>query len=135
MDNDILNEALSQMREYPTNLVILYEWLKNRKFPVRKQEHPMYRSAKKELDAAEVDDSDSLLKDALERLLNMTGPEQLIVKHDKGDISIIRGGCSFGQFEIFCPALFEDIERYPDVKSCGLRIVELMTLSETRSDQ
>ncbi len=119
---------MSNDLNYPSNMFILFEWLKNRKIPVEKRRHPAHQELEEkiqELNDSGDADADAL-KDAIKGLLNLTGPDQLIIDHDKGDISVIRGATSFGNFEIYCPPLFEDVERYPDVESCGLRIAELM---------
>lgn len=48
---------------------------------------------------------------------DMTGPNQIIVTSQRGKISIIKGACSFGDFEIYCTGgdLFDDVERFETV--------------------
>lgn len=107
----------------PTDLHILNAWLINRKIDVELKEHLAYKELKKAIDEG---------ADIPAEVLETIGPHQLIASSDKGKISVIRGRASFGLFEIY-PIEGEivtedrDIERFPDVKSCGLRIYELLT--------
>ncbi len=98
---------------FATDLHVLTEWLKNRSIEVTLRDHPAYTEG---MSFSPV-------------MARITGTNQLLASSSKGKISIIRGMTSFGLYEIYCldGDLFEDIERYPDVKSAGERICELLT--------
>ncbi len=100
-------DQLDPMR-FSTDLYVLTEWLKNRSIEVALRDHPAYTEGMP---------------------FSPVGTNQLLASSSKGKISIIRGMTSFGLYEIYCldGDLFEDIERYPDVKSAGERICELLT--------
>lgn len=95
------------------DLYILKAWLEAKDVNVKMQDHPLYSTA---------------IEHGLVGMTQLAGPNQLIVSSEKGKISIIRGECSFGDYEIYSleGKLFEDIERFADVKSAGSRIVELL---------
>jgi len=98
-----------------TDLYILKAWLENRKLDVELREHPAMR------ELIELPQLSTILG-------SLCGPHQLIVTSEKGQISVIRGQVSFGFYEIYSlnGDLFEDIERFNDVKSAGERICELL---------
>lgn len=106
--------------KYPTDLTILKAWLLNRGLTVEMQEHKMYT------EGCEFSPT----------LARLAGTDHIITESDFGVISVIRGFASFGDYEICCLAgdLFEDVERYPDVKSCGERIYQLL-IGETNESR
>ena len=108
--NDV--DQLDPMR-FSTDLYVLTEWLKNRSIKVKLREHPVY--------------TEGLMFSPV--LARITGTNQLLASSPKGEISVIRGMTSFGLYEMYCldGNLFEDLERYSDVKSTGERICFLLT--------
>ena len=108
-------QELFPKNEQRDDLYILRAWLENRHLTVGMEEHQLY-SMGKQLD--------------FPILSNICGTNHLTVTGPRGKISVIRGPASFGQFEIYSLEgnLFEDIERYPDVKSAGERIYALLNL-------
>ncbi len=103
-----------------TDLHVLAAWLLNRKLEVDRHEHPM---------VAEVRKIQKLNPDCKLLGLESMSPHRLHVTGSFGGISVIRGGASFGNFEIYCLAgdLFEEIRRYRDVKHAGESIHSLLT--------
>ncbi len=102
------------MENAETDLHALKAWLINRGLTVEMRDHPCYTKA---------------IESGFVSLTNLCGTDQLLVSDKNGKISVIRGGCSFGNCEIFSieGGLFEDIERYSNVKEAGERIYELLT--------
>ena len=98
--------------QYPTDLHVLNEWLKNRSVEVELKEHPAYTGGVAVFPV----------------MARLAGTDQLTISSEMGKISVIRGMASFGDYEIYCLEgdLFGDVERYPDVKSAGERICELL---------
>ena len=98
--------------QYPTDLYVLKEWLANRCIEVELNEHELYTGA---LEFSPV-------------MARISGTDHLIASSARGKISIIRGMVSFGNYEIYSleGGLFEEAERYPDVKTAGERIYQLL---------
>lgn len=97
---------------YPTDLHVLKAWLVNRCIDVELKEHKLYTLS---LEFSPV-------------FARLVGTDHLIASSDQGKISVIRGMASFGDYEIYSleGGLFEDIERYPNVKTAGERIHQLL---------
>lgn len=109
-----------QLENPDTDLHILAAWLRNRDLEVDLHEHRMaaeLRKLKKLYPAQKFSGLESL------------SPHQLYVTESFGKISVIRGGASFGDFEIYSLEgdLFGGIRRYRDVEHAGKTIHALLT--------
>lgn len=102
-----------QLENPNTDLHVLTAWLRNRDLDVELREHPMMKGIK-HLDL---------------KILPSLSPHQLHVCGPHGKISVIRGGASFGDYEIFSieGELFESIRRYREVEHAGKTIHSLLT--------
>ena len=109
-----------QLENPDTDLNVLAAWLRNRKLEVDLHEHRMVADLRK---------LKKLCPDKEFPVMESMSPCQLHVTGPFGKISVIRGGASFGDFEIYCLEgdLFEGIRRYRDVKHAGKTIYELLT--------
>ena len=99
-----------------TNLHVLKAWLHDRGLTVEVRPHHIAKGV--ELDPA-----------LAKTVINLCGPDHLIVVGNLGKISVIRGEASFGHFEIYCLEgdLFGGIRRYRTVESAGKTIYSLLT--------
>lgn len=102
-----------QFENSDTDLHVLAAWLRNRGLKVELHEHPLAKAVKK-LDS--------------EIMANLS-PDQLHVTGPQGKISVIRGGASFGDYEIYSLEgdLFGGIRRYRKVEHAGKSIHSLLT--------
>lgn len=109
-----------QLENPDTDLHVLAAWLRNHELEVDLHEHPM---------TAEFRKIQELYPDHKFRSFDLMFPHQLYVTETFGKISVIRGGASFGDFEIYCLEgdLFEGIRRYRDVEHAGKTIYGLLT--------
>jgi len=103
---------LDQLENPNTDLHILAAWLRNRDLEVELRDHPLAEQAK--------------LLDV--KLLATMSPHQLHVYGPYGKISVIRGGASFGDYEILSleGELFDGIRRYRKVEHAGKTIHMLL---------
>lgn len=110
---------LDQLENPDTDLHILAAWLRNRNLEVDLCEH---RSAVKLRKLKKLCPDQNFPE-------SIVSPHQLHVKGAHGRISVIRGGCSFGDYEIYCLEgdLFKSIRRYRDVEHAGKTIHSLLT--------
>ncbi|KKK88795.1 hypothetical protein LCGC14_2739580, partial [marine sediment metagenome] len=100
---------------------VLAAWLRNRKLKVDLHEHRMAADLcklKKLHPNREFPGMESIMS-----------PHQLHVTGTFGEISVVRGGLSFGDFEIYSldGDLFAGIRRYRDVEHAGKTIYALLT--------
>lgn len=102
-----------QLENPNTDLHVLAAWLRNRGLDVELRQHPLAKTAEQ-----------FNLK-----VLSTMSPHQLHVGGPHGKISVIRGGASFGDYEIFSleGELFEGIRRYRKVEHAGKTIHLLLT--------
>lgn len=102
-----------QLENPNTDLHVLAAWLRNRDLDVELREHPMTANIK-HLDL---------------KILATLSPHQLHVCGPHGKISVIRGGASFGDYEIYSleGELFDEIRRYRKVEHAGKTIHSLLT--------
>ena len=102
-----------QLENPNTDLHILAAWLRNRDLDVELRDHPLVKEAK----------GLSL------KILATMSLHQLHVCGPHGKISVIRGGASFGDYEIFSleGELFDGIRRYREVDHAGKTIHLLLT--------
>lgn len=109
-----------QLENPDTDLHVLAAWLRNRKLEVDLHEHHLLADWRK---------LRKLCPDQKFPILESLCPHQLYVTGALGKISIIRGGASFGDFEIYSLEgdLFEGIRRYRDVEHAGKTIYKLLT--------
>lgn len=110
---------LDQLENPDTDLHVLAAWLSNRKLEVDLHEHPM---------AAELREVQKLHPEHKFHSFDLMSPHQLHVTGTFGKISVIRGGASFGDFEIYSLEgdLFGGIRRYRDVEHAGKTIHKLL---------
>ncbi len=110
-----------QLENPDTDLHVLAAWLRNRDLEVDLHKHPLAVNLRK------------IQKLYLNRefpgMESIMSPHQLYITGPFGKISAIRGGASFGDFEIYCLEgdLFEGIRRYRDVEHAGKTIHGLLT--------
>lgn len=95
-----------------TDLHVLAAWLRNRKLEVDLHGHPA---------AVELHEIQKRHPE-----LRGIGPaavstHQIHVTGPRGKISVVRGGCSLGNYEIYCLEgdLFDDVDRFKSVKEAG----------------
>lgn len=110
-----------QLENPDTDLHVLAAWLRNRDLEVDLHEHRMVADLRK-------------LKGLhpnreFPGMRSIMSPHQLHVTGAFGKISVVRGGLSFGDFEIYSLEgdLFGGIRRYRDVEYAGKTIYELLT--------
>lgn len=108
---------IDQLENPDTDLHVLAAWLRNRNLEVDLHEHRL---------AAEMRKLHELHP---QYKFHDFSPHQLHVTESFGKISVIRGGISFGDFEIYCLEgdLFEGIRRYRDIQHAGKSIHSLLT--------
>jgi hypothetical protein len=113
---------LDQLENPNTDLHILAEWLRNRKLDVEFLKHPMMKEWEK-LEKEHPDIAEKL------HSLPIMSPNQLHVRGPHGVISVIRGGVSMGDYEIYSleGELFDGIRRYRKVEHAGKSIHSLLT--------
>ncbi len=110
----------NQFENPDTDLHILAEWLRNRKLEVDLHDHPMAQNLRK---------LKQLCPNQKFPYMESLSPHQLHIKGPFGCISVIRGGASFGDFEVYCIEgdLFEGVRRYRNVEHAGKTIYGLLT--------
>ena len=112
---------LDQLENPDTDLHVLAAWLRNRDLEVELLEHRMVKDLRR---------LKELCPDhEFPGMSSLMSPNQLHVTGAFGRISVIRGGLSFGDFEIYSLEgdLFEGIRRYRDVEHAGKTIFCLLT--------
>lgn len=112
---------LDQLENPNTDLHVLAAWLRNRKLEVDFRKHHMMEEWER-LQKTHPKIAENL------RLLPAMSPNQLHVRGPHGFISVIRGGASFGDYEIYSLEgdLFGGIRRYRDVEHAGRSIYSLL---------
>lgn len=113
---------MDQLENPDTDLHVLAAWLRNRKLDVDLHKHHM------------MDEWEELQKKhpklaAEMHFLPVMSPHQLHVRGPHGVISVIRGGVSSGDYEIYSlkGELFEGIRKYREVEHAGKTIHALLT--------
>ena len=102
----------------------LHDWLKEAGVSVELRQH----SLSKDLDKL----SGVMDTEALDHVISLINPQQLIASSSRGDISVIQGRASFGAIEIYTikgDLGIDDIERYETVEDEGHRIKYLFNRS------
>lgn len=110
-----MNERSCDPMDYPTDLYEIRDWLVDHGINVEIREHTAYTE----------------LRDVRPVIARVAGTDHLFAFSPRGKISIIRGFGVLGPpgcYEIYCLEgnLFDDTEQYPDTKSCGEKICELL---------
>ena len=104
-----------------TPLEQLAKYLKALGLETECREHPLKQQLQQSLEGF---DPTCFLQKIVSSLI-----QQVIVKGEHGEVSVIYGEVAFGSFEIYCREgdLFEGIRRYKTVTDCGRTIYSLLT--------
>lgn len=107
------------------NLHTLKAWFQDKKLPDVQIEIRQHKVIEKLSQNADTKENQQIL----ESLINMTGPDQIIVTGPHGQISIIHGECSMNLYEIYSLSgdLFDGIRRYKTIKDVGNTVISLIT--------
>ena len=112
-----------------TDLHVLAAWLRNRGVEVSLFEHPGMVGIRRVLAALPQLAGLGFGDNASEWQIHATGP--------KGKLSVIRGGTSLGDYEIYALGgdLFDDIRRYDNVKDAGAAIAGVLATGTLVEDE
>jgi len=119
--NERQRQHLKKFGLYP-----LYAWLMERGIEANLREHYMWTD--EVLNNPALVEIDKKHPGMLDSMTDLSSPHQIIAKGPMGEVSIIRGGMSQGQYEIYSnDKLFVGIRRYNGLEDVGKTVVSLVT--------